>query len=83
MNTYMVVFTGSERSDFELFNSCSQKQVIVDFYEFVGGGSLSLELFEKMVRNISIAEAVEACNALSSFYKIEGIYGNLEEVWRA
>lgn len=49
MNTYMVVFTGSERSDFELFNSCSQKQVIVDFYEFVG----------------------------------EGIYGNLEEVWRA
>lgn len=81
MNIYMVVFTSSERSDFELFNSCSQKQVIVDFYEFVGGGSLSLELFEKMVRNLSIADAVEACNALNSFYKIEGIYGNLEEIW--
>lgn len=83
MNAYMVVFTGSERSDFEIFNSCSQKQVIVDFYEFVGGGALSLELFEKVVRNLSIAEAVEACNALNPFYRIESIYGNLEEVWHA
>lgn len=83
MNTYMVVFTSSERSDFELFVSSSPKQVVTDFYEFIGGGALSQELFEKMVRNISIAEAVEACNALSSFYKIEGIYGNLEEVWHA
>lgn len=83
MNIYMVVFTSSERSDFELFVSNSLKKVVTDFYKFIGGGALSQELFEKMVRNISIDEAVEACNALSSFYKIESIYGNLEEVWHA
>lgn len=83
MNIYMVVFTSSERGDFEVFVSSSPKQVVIDFYKFIGGGALSQELFEKMVRNISIAEAVEACNALSSFYKIESIYGNLEEVWHS
>lgn len=83
MNIYMVVFTSSERSDFELFVSNSLKKVVTDFYKFIGGGALSQELFEKMVRNISITEAVEACNALSSFYKIESIYGNLEEVWHS
>lgn len=60
---YLIVYGFNQF--FEVNSFWDAKGAIVAYYEFAGGNyEIKSELFEKIIKGVSIEEAVEICNSL-------------------
>ena len=82
MHTFLIIYTQGEDYGFHIVNAWDTKEAIEKFYDKTGphAGSMTTEMFRKVIKTLTVGEAVAVYNSLSASEQIVEMYENLYKV---
>ena len=82
MHRFLIVYIFNGEHRYEIVNAWDKKEAVERFYEktLPHTGSMSVDMFRKVIKALSVGEAVAVYNSLSASEQIVEMYENLYKV---